>query len=151
MQQQRTSPFHAALSIAATILCLLAGACSRQAHVHYPVIAPPSTDIAVPGKTENTDDQAIPKSTRGPAYSLWLQAEQARAEKDFRRAEMLLERALRIEPVNGWYWYGMGRVQLEAGKKEKARQFLLKAKSCSTIDRDLHRRVEQALANLDNL
>ena len=77
------------------------------------------------------------KPQRGPAQSLFRDAEQAIRKGQFKRAEMLLERALRVEPRNGWYWHAMGRVQYEQGSFDQARQFCLKSNSLAGRDTDL--------------
>lgn len=77
------------------------------------------------------------KPQRGPAQALFRDAEQAIQKGDFKRAEMLLERALRVEPRNGWYWHAMGRVQFDQGSFDQARQFCLKSNSLAGRDTDL--------------
>lgn len=77
------------------------------------------------------------KPQRGPAQALFRDAEQAIRKGQFKRAEMLLERALRVEPRNGWYWHAMGRVQYEQGSFDQARQFCLKSNSLAGRDTDL--------------
>ena len=58
---------------------------------------------------------------------------------DYKQAEMLLERALRVEPGNGWYWHAMGRVQYGQGSFEQAIQFCLKSDSMAGRDPELKR------------
>jgi predicted Zn-dependent protease len=77
------------------------------------------------------------KPQKGPAQALFRDAEQAIQKGQFKRAEMLLERALRVEPRNGWYWHAMGRVQFEQGFFDQARQFFLKSNSLAGSDADL--------------
>ena len=60
-------------------------------------------------------------------------------KEDYKRAEMLLERALRVEPKNGWYWHAMGRVQYAQGSYAQAIQFCLKSNSMAGRDADLKR------------
>jgi hypothetical protein len=77
------------------------------------------------------------KPQKGPGQALFRDAEQATRKGQFKRAEMLLERALRVEPRNGWYWHAMGRVQYEQGSFDQARQFCLKSDSLAGKDSDL--------------
>ena len=79
------------------------------------------------------------KAQKGPAQALFHDAEQALQEGQYKRAEMLLERALRIEPKNGWYWHAMGRVQYEQGSFDQAMQFCRKSNSLAGKDTDLKR------------
>ncbi|MDR3630275.1 MAG: hypothetical protein P4L42_08055 [Desulfocapsaceae bacterium] len=79
------------------------------------------------------------KPQQGPARSLYQDAEQALKKGDSARAEMLLERALRIEPRNGWYWNAMGRAKYSLGATEQAIQFWKKSKSLAGKDTDLIR------------
>jgi tetratricopeptide (TPR) repeat protein len=60
------------------------------------------------------------------------------------RAEMLLNRALRIEPRNGWYWHAMGRAKFAGGAYEQAIQFCLKSNNLAGNDQEL-KRSNQAL------
>ena len=77
------------------------------------------------------------KPQKGPGNALFRDAEQAIQKGQFKRAEMLLERALRVEPRNAWYWHAMGRVQYEQGSFDQARQFCLKSNSLAGRDTDL--------------
>lgn len=85
--------------------------------------------------------EALPdlKPQRGPAHSLYREAEQAMRKGQYKQAEILLERALRVEPRNGWYWHAMGRVQYGQGSYEQAIQFCLKSDSMAGGDSELKR------------
>ncbi len=65
----------------------------------------------------------------GPAASLSLQAENALRAGAPGRAEMLIERALRIDPGQGLYWHILGRARYDQGAYAQAVQFFLKAES----------------------
>ena len=77
------------------------------------------------------------KPQRGPAQALYREAEQAMGKGEYKQAEILLERALRVEPRNGWYWHAMGRVQYGQGSYEQAIQFCLKSDSMAGGDSNL--------------
>ncbi len=77
------------------------------------------------------------KPQRGPAQSLYRDAVQAMGRKEYKRAEMLLDRALRLEPGNGWYWHAMGRAKYALGSYEQAIQFCLKSDSLAGQDTEL--------------
>jgi predicted Zn-dependent protease len=77
------------------------------------------------------------KPQKGPAQAIFRDAEQAMQKGQYKQAEILLERALRIEPRNAWYWHAMGRVQYEQGSFDQAMQFCLKSNSLAGKDTDL--------------
>lgn len=57
----------------------------------------------------------------------------------FSRAELALERALRIEPSNGYYWYALGELKYRQNSPSQAVNFCLKSKSLAGSDRQLIR------------
>jgi tetratricopeptide (TPR) repeat protein len=124
--------------------------CGRQARV----ITPPVTTPPAPAQPVVTPSPphspGVQPKVKGPAHSLWQQAESAMHQGNPAQAEMLMERALRIEPANGWYWFTMGQVQLAQGAPQKARQFWLKAKSQAGKNQALRQQVERALRELQN-
>ena len=65
----------------------------------------------------------------GPAASLYHQGERHIKEGTLDKAEMSMERALRIEPRNPYYWHAMAEIRLRQGKKEEAIQCCLKSNS----------------------
>lgn len=69
------------------------------------------------------------KPVTGPAAALYLEAEKALQAGRYDAAEMLLERALRIEPQNPHYWYTMAQVKYRQGRYQETVQFCLKAES----------------------
>ncbi len=79
------------------------------------------------------------KPSRGPAHTLYRDAEHAMRKGDYKQAEMLLNRALRIEPRNGWYWHAMGQVKYAQTAYEQAIQFCLKSDSLAGSDPELKR------------
>jgi Tfp pilus assembly protein PilF len=69
----------------------------------------------------------IPPS--GPAASLYDQANSALRSGNPGRAEILIERALRIDPDQALYWHMLGRAKYDQGAYDQAVQFFLKAES----------------------
>ena len=68
----------------------------------------------------------------GPAASLYHRSEQHVKEGRFDLAEMMLERALRIEPRNPYYWHAMAEIRLGQGKTREAIQCCLKSNSLAS-------------------
>jgi predicted Zn-dependent protease len=98
----------------------------------------PSQPGSMPQEHKERFDPEL-KPQKGPAQALFRDAEQAVQKGEYKRAEMLLERAVRVEPRNGWYWHMMGRVQYEQGSFDQAIQFCLKSNSLAGGDADLKR------------
>jgi tetratricopeptide (TPR) repeat protein len=69
------------------------------------------------------------KPITGKAAAIYNQAEEAMQAGNFSSAEMLLERALRIEPRNAHYWYILGLAKYRQKQYPQAVQFCLKAES----------------------
>ena len=94
--------------------------------------APPATAPApVPPQEPNYT------ATTGAAASLYKQAQGFMARGEYPKAELTLERALRIEPKNGYYWYSLAKVKYKMDQPAKARQFCLKSKSLAGKDQRL--------------
>jgi len=73
----------------------------------------------------------------GPAASLYNQGEQHLRQGQLDKAEMFLERALRIEPRNPDYWHTMAEIRFQQGKKQEAIQCCLKSNSLAAGSRPL--------------
>lgn len=86
-------------------------------------IPPPSPEISQPPPPVEY------KPVTGPAAALYHEAEKALQAGRYDAAEMLLERALRIEPQNSHYWYTMAEVKYRQGRYPETVQFCLKAES----------------------
>ncbi len=89
---------------------------------------------ATPRKAEPPLGPVVPppqeyKPVTGPAAALYTEAEKALQSGRLAEAEMLLERALRIEPRNPYYWHTMAQVKYRQGKYRETIQFCLKADS----------------------
>lgn len=75
----------------------------------------------------------------GAAASLYNQSRKLISQGQYRQAELTLERALRIEPKNGYYWYTMADLKYRQNKPSQAIQFCLKSKSLAGRDKKLVR------------
>ncbi len=80
-----------------------------------------------------------PEKTSGPATSLYQKAKQSVNEGRLDQAEVLIERALRIEPGNGYYWYTLALIKFERGEYGQTMQLCRKSKSLATGDDKLMR------------
>ena len=103
-----------------------------------PTEAPPPT-APTPAEVPRPVEPSPGKVARptGPAGSLYLEAESALRSGNPGRAEMLVERALRIDQGNGRYWHLLGRAKFDQGAYPQAVQFFRKAESRIGGDREL--------------
>jgi len=90
--------------------------------------SPEKPDISLPGSYQ---------PALGSAASLYHQANHAAATGDYVKAEQLLERALRIEPKNSYYWYMLARFKYEQQQYPQVIQLCLKSKSIAGSDERL--------------
>lgn len=109
----------------------------QPSHEYERKRAPGQEQIAPPQGEEEFGTGVKP--SRGPAHTLYRDAEHAIRKGEYKQAEMLLNRALRIEPRNGWYWHAMGRVKYAQTAYEQAIQFCLKSDSLAGSDLGLKR------------
>jgi Tfp pilus assembly protein PilF len=94
------------------------------------------------------------KAVTGPAAALYTKAEDAMRSGQYASSEMLLERALRIEPHNPHYWHTMALVKYRQEKYSQTVQFCLKADSLAgnhprltARNRELLEQARQAMNN----
>lgn len=133
-------------------LCLfVVGGCAQ-----YPVSAPPMKKESSPttkqqphpvnqraqGKQRQTDYGSLepivlPSPKTGPATPLYNEALQHISSGNFHNAELALERALRIEPRNGYYWYRLALAKFEQGQFKQAQQLCYKARAMAGGDQAL--------------
>jgi predicted Zn-dependent protease len=66
------------------------------------------------------------KPVTGPAASLYAEAQKADTEGRLADAEVVLERAIRIEPRNPFYWHYLAEIKYKKGDYRKAGQVCLK-------------------------
>jgi len=72
-----------------------------------------------------------------PAAELLSDAEQALESGDYNRAEIQMERAMRVDPRNGQVWHFMARIRYEMGDYAQTVQFCLKSNTLASYDRSL--------------
>jgi len=77
--------------------------------------------------------------TPTPAAELLTDAEQSLQGGDYSRAELQLERALRMDPRNGQVWYLMARIRYGQEDYGQTVQFCLKSITLAGHDRTLKR------------
>jgi predicted Zn-dependent protease len=117
--------------IIAVLLCVVLNGCAKRQ------VLPPPPQPGYPLETL-PDQTTIPRGySSGPANALYEDATQSMAEGAFNKAELSLERALRIEPSNPYYWYTMGKIKYRQGANAQAIQFCLKSKSLAGRDAKL--------------
>lgn len=143
-----------ALPLTLLILLTLTG-CSLKAPVWYPQAQKPEqSQPTVPadapkrsGAFEPVQEAAEPAPELpqrpaavqpGPAHRLYTQAEAAMASGLLEQAEMLMERALRIEPRNALYWHTLAQVKYDKGEFEQTVQLCLKSESLARDNPELH-------------
>lgn len=96
----------------------------------HPVVPPPPSEY---------------KPVTGPAAALFTDAQSALQSGRLAESEMLLERALRIEPRNPYYWHTMAQVKYRQGQYRETVQFCLKAGSLAGKESQLAARNKELL------
>lgn len=108
-----------------------------------PVYQPssPETNYPEPVLPEVGKQQPTSPKNRyaGPAAPLYKKAKIFMAQKDYRQAELVMERALRIEPKNGYYWYTLAEIKFADNQYGRMKQLCLKSKSLAGGDTNLIR------------
>ncbi len=90
------------------------------------------------------------KPVLGKAASLYRSASTASSAGNYARAEQLLERALRIEPKNSYYWYQLAKVKFARQQYSQVIQFCLKSKSMAGGDDRLRQMNDQLIGRAQN-
>jgi tetratricopeptide (TPR) repeat protein len=72
-----------------------------------------------------------------PAAELLSDAAQALESGDYDRAELQMERAIRMAPRNGQAWHFMARIRYEQGDYDQTVQFCLKSNTLASHDPSL--------------
>jgi tetratricopeptide (TPR) repeat protein len=153
-QRLSTRIFRAALLLMA--LLLLHGCAGISDRLSLPPAPGPSPTKPAPALPAPQDapsppiaEQApeSPSAPAGPAHSLFLQADRALQSGRPGQAEILLERALRIEPGNPLYWYSLGRAKYDQGDFAQTVQFCLKAEGTMSRNPGLARRNRELMEN----
>ena len=98
-------------------LLLLGGACQQ--------LPEPVLDNRYQRTTDSDADAAATASQ--PLQQLHNQALAAINEDQYAQASEYLQRAIRIEPRNGWSWYYLADVHWRQGERERCRSLLQRA------------------------
>lgn len=86
---------------------------------------PPETPVTPPAAQEQPEKPSQP----GPAASIFAEAEGALAAGRAGEAEILLERALRLEPRNPLYWHTLAQAKFNQRQYRETLQLCRKAES----------------------
>ncbi len=121
-------PLAAALLVAVPAILLLMNGCAVKRRVLPPATAP------LPRYPEQQKPITPSPGKLGPAASLYQQAKQSIRQGRYRNAELTLERALRIEPENAFYWHTMADLKYRQNSYGQAQQFALKSNSLANGD-----------------
>ncbi len=127
---------------------LLLNSCAPGRQIFSPPPTSPSTSSP---PVSRPAPLAVPQpyvAETGPAAGLYHDGVKALAAGQWDRAEMFLERALRIEPRNAHYWHTLARIKYGQGEYRQAAQFGLKSNSLAggrqqLVERN-NRLIEQA-------
>jgi len=93
-----------------SLALLLLAACAAQ---------PQQQGVQLPG--EDPSKTVLPdKDTSSAVMSLLEQAREATRAADYQRAEVLLERTVRIEPHNASLWHYLSKLRLQQGRYQEA-------------------------------
>ncbi len=108
-----------------------------------PEIQPPAAEIPAVTPLPPPPPAYVPRT--GPAKGLYGEAEKAMTANQPGKAEMLIERALRIEPRNAHYWHTLARIKYEQAEYPQTIQFCLKSNSLAAGQPQLTERNNQLL------
>lgn len=134
-------------SVCIQLLLLIALALFLSSCMQQTVVSPlpPSTDHEIYPQVRKQEPVAPPIIEKpdivqeGPGAPLYRKAKKYLEEGDYQQAELVLERALRIEPKNGYYWYTLAQAKFGQEQFGKTVQLCLKSKSLAGEDRKLIR------------
>lgn len=113
------------------LVVLVLPSCAIQHPVQRPGTPVPieRPDVPVPIERPQVPVPQPPAVQSGPARSLYASANEALASGHPGQAEMLLERALRIEPRNAQYWHLLAQSKYAQGDFGQTVQFCHKSES----------------------
>lgn len=99
-------------------------------------ILPTASSPPEPGvePVDYSPPQGTPKKASGPAVSLYIKSQKSIKEGKWEQAEVQIERALRIEPSNGYYWHTLALIKFERGEYGQTIQLCRKSKSLAVGD-----------------
>ena len=103
-----------------------------------PLSAPTPAPVPAPEPAPSVRRESVPVPEEGKAAATLLaSARQNERTGQFSQAEMMLERALRVEPRNARLWHEMAQVKFEQKDYGQAVQFCIKSNSLAGKDYDL--------------
>lgn len=106
--------------------------------VPVPAPVPPPEPPPEPVPEPKAGLETVPVPQEGKAAAVLLaSARQNRESGQLVQAEMMLERALRVEPRNARLWFEMARVKFDQREFRQAVQFCIKSKSLAGRDYEL--------------
>ena len=113
-----------------------------------PVYEPgPKPRYPEPKVPEVIQQPAAPKDwLAGPAAPLYRKAKNSLDQKDYIKAELVMERELRVEPNYGYYWYMLAKIKFAEKQYGRMVQLCLKSKSLAGGDTRLIQLNEQLMA-----
>lgn len=122
-------------------LCLAFSGCTQKGISYHPSPDRPTQSVQtdgfpVPLKRPIAQPQSKPP-TLGPAETLYSKAKKHIASGNYNQAEIAMERALRIEPRNGYYWYTLAQIKYHKRQFGQSIQLSLKSKSMAGVDQRL--------------
>lgn len=103
------------------------------------------TRTEAPKELQSTQVPAV-----GPAGSLYDKAEVSASQGNYEQAELSMERALRVEPTNGYYWYKLAEIKFKRKQYSQAVQLCLKSKSLAGSDRKLIQSNDTLIQRIQN-
>lgn len=92
------------------------------------------TSYSEPGVPKVTPTSPKADMLSGPAAPLHKKAQALLANKEYRLAELAIERALRVEPKNSYYWHTLAEIAFSQNQHGRAVQLCLKSKSLASGD-----------------
>jgi hypothetical protein len=119
---------------------------ARPVPAHTPVSPQPSPALPAPdsasapspdsGSTFHRESVPVPEEGKAAA-TLLASARQNKQAGKFSQAEMMLERALRVEPRNARLWHEMAQVKYDQKEYGQVVQFCIKSNSLAGKDYNL--------------
>ena len=123
------------------VLLFLHGCAAQQSVVSSTTQAPSQAPPTTQPPTESASRESVPVAKEGKAAGALLASarDNVRGGK-YNQAEMMLERALRLEPRNARLWHEMAQVKYGQKDYKQVVQFCIKSKGLAGKDYDLIRK-----------
>ncbi|MCP3892826.1 MAG: tetratricopeptide repeat protein [Desulfobulbaceae bacterium] len=107
----------------------------RSPAIHHP--QPAVSEKKIQPTTEIPQVTSPANPFGGAAASLYRKAKTHLTQENFSQAELAMERALRIEPKNGYYWHTLALIKYRKKQYSQAVQLCLKSNSLAGANRTL--------------